>query len=149
MEKQIETSGVTEEKPDIWAKLPDNEATQEANQQEFEPTSAMTEESQPKPKGKMRRMLLVILGIIFVAGVTYATYYALHSMQVKNNGTAKTKVDTSKVQTAQKAASTSTDTAIGTSLDDIDSRITQSSTDQSDASAAISDSDQQVTVPTE
>ena len=103
------------------------------------------------PAHKGQRTLFVILGIVFVALVAYATYYVLHAMQTKNNTASQTKASTSKAvtQTTTKAAVTETDTAIDSSLKDVDSRITQSSADQADASTAVTDSDQEVTVPTE
>ena len=147
MEEPVEKPDSTQE-PDVWAVAPENTHAQDEMQQGQE-TPVLIGETKQQPKGKGKRIALIILGLIFVAGVTYGTYYVLHAMQLKNNGTSSVKTGTVKSETAQKAPATSTTTAIDTSLDSIDSGMTQATTDQTDASDAVSDSDKQITVPTE
>lgn len=147
MEEPVEKQELPQE-PDVWAAAPEDTHAQDEMQQGQE-TPVLIGETKQQPKGKAKRTALIILGLVFVAGVTYGTYYVLHAMQLKNNGTSSVKTDTAKTETAKKAPVTSTNTAIDTSLDSIDSGMTQATTDQTDASDAVSDSDKQITVPTE
>lgn len=139
----------SKEVPEVTTATPEEESMQDTMQSALEATPPTDNAVPSQSKHKGRRFLFVVLGLIFVAGVTCGTYYVLHAMQTKNN-TSQTTASTAKAETTtQKAATTSTDSAITTSLNDIDSRLTQATTDQANANTAVSDSDQQITVPTE
>jgi len=146
--EEIASTTDADQEHDVGALSPEATNVEDSMRQELD-TPALTSEEKQEPKGKGRRFALIILGVIFVGAVTFGTYYVLHAMQTKNNTSSVKTTTTTKTDTAQKAPATATDAAIDTSLNSIDSGITQATTDQSSASSAVSDSDQQITVPTE
>lgn len=125
--------------------------TQDVMQQEpVASAQPIVTSSQPKNTG--RRIMLSALGLVLVGGVAYGAYSVLHMTQPKAATVTDVKTsptEAKKVTQVSPATTTPTDTAIDTSLTTIDSGITQATSDQTDASTAVSDTDQQITVPTE
>ncbi|MEO5949734.1 MAG: hypothetical protein ABIP74_04990 [Candidatus Saccharimonas sp.] len=113
----------------------------------FSKTSGESSESLPRKK-RSKKAILITMAITFILLVSCATYGILQLMRNKidNNPTANMK-NTTQVQTAN--PDTVRDSAITQSLNDIETGMAASSNDQTSADTAISDSDQQITVPTE
>lgn len=106
---------------------------------------------QPVTK-KSKRLLYIILAIIFVVAVTCGVYFGLRTLQNSIvSSAAKTTKTTSVSQKTVESVTTTTslDTTIDTNLKDIDNALTQASNDQAQVDSAMSDSNQQITVPTE
>jgi|GEM_PF-4468529 len=110
------------------------------------PVAQSSDESPPKPRSK--KAVFITLGIAFLLLVSCATFAVLQVMRNKidNNPTADAKT-TSGVQAT--SIDTASDAAITESLNGIDTGISSSSADQTSADSALSDSDEQISVPTE
>jgi len=100
------------------------------------------------PKKRRKMAIFITMGFAFILLVSCATYATLQLMRNKidNNPTADAK-NTSQVQTAN--PDTARDSAITQSLNDIDTGVATANTDQTSADSAVSDSNQQIMVPTE
>lgn len=102
-------------------------------------------------KKKSKRLLYVILGILFVVAVCVGVYSTLHSLQSSVvSRAAKQAGSNTTQQTSATATPVNTQEAtIDANLSDIDSTIKQAASDQAQADTMMSDSEQQITVPTE
>ena len=101
---------------------------------------------------KSKRPLYVILAIIFVVAVTCAVYFGLRMLQnsIVSSSTKTAETTATSQKTVESVTpTTSQDAAIDTSLKDIDGVLNQASNEQTQADGAMSDSNQQITVPTE
>jgi len=119
--------------------------------EEQEPASADVSRVVPIASAKKsKRPLYIILGIVFVIAVCCGVYFTLHLLQKSVVSSSKPANTTTSQQTSSTATTvTAQDAAIDASLNDIDSTLTQTSSDQAQTDTAMSDSEQQITVPTE
>lgn len=126
--------------------------TSPAQQPSIQSDAPVTSEEKPSdvtpPKKHSKAVLFIIMGAAFILLVSCATYATLQIMRDKidNNPSADAK-STTQIQTAN--PDEARDGAITQSLNDIDTGVMSASADQKSADEAVSDSDQQITVPTE
>lgn len=115
---------------------------------EEEPTTQKDATVQPtKHTGIFGRPWLIVLVFVCIACAAVGTYVILRVVQssVKDTSTS----NSATTQSITVPTATSQDTEIQTALDTVDASISQTTDEQAQADSALSDSDQQITVPTE
>jgi len=140
-----EPAGPAIESPEVM-QLSEITPLQEPSTQSNTPVASVQDAPPEKKRSKMA--LFVTMGFTFLLLVSCATYAMLQVMRNKidNNPTATVK---STAQTNTSSPDAARDSAIDQSLNAIDSGATAANADQTSADTAVSDSDQQITVPTE
>ena len=132
------------------AEIPLDAPSVDANEGMSTDTPRVSTAQQPVKKSK--RPLYIALAIVFVVAVTCGVYFSLRMLQksVVSSSAKSTTPTASSQKTVESVTPVSAeDTAIDTNLNDIDSTLSQASTEQTKADSAMSDSNQQITVPTE
>lgn len=131
----------------------DHDTMMTAAQDTNEPVSQQTA-NDPKPepatpnRPRSKKLLFITLGVVFFVGVTIGTFFVLQTMQTRINTMSKTQPATkTKAQTS--ATITQTDSKIDEAVKAIDAGIVTENADASSADDSLSDTDQQIAIPTE